>query len=221
MDIFKHNVYRGPNIGIYASCCKEYVFFPRGFAVQKAKKIADDLGVKTVYAAVSHTRVLGIMMVANSSRVLVPATTTGTEVEHISKSTGLDVHVLESRYTALGNLVCANDRGAVVSPLVPRADAAKIGDALGVEVIQTRVGGYHQAGAMIVANSEGAVSHPETSDKEVKAIADVLKVHVELSTINTGVPFLASGLLVNDNAVIAGTRTSGPEIMMLSRAFLN
>ena len=221
MDIFKHDMYRGSNIGIYAAVCDRYVFVPRGFARQKAERISASLGSDAVFASVSNTRVLGVMMVANSSAILLPATATGAESAHLSESTGLEVATLESRYTALGNLVCANDRGAIVSPEVPRADAKSIGDALGVEAVQSRIAGYHQAGAMAVANSTGCVVHPEASDAELALVSDILKVRAELASVNGGVPFVSSGLLVNNHAVVAGTLTSGPEIMMLTRAFLN
>ena len=221
MDIFKHDVYRGSNIGIYATACDRHVFLPRGFASQKAKQLSEYLGVEAVLTSVSNTRVLGVMMVANNTAILVPTTVMDTEIEHISKSSDLEVRVLQSRYTALGNLVCANDRGAIVSPKIPRSDAAAIGDALGVEYVQSRIAGYHQTGAMIVANSGGCVVHPEASDEEIALVSDVLGVRAEPASVNGGVPFVSSGLLVNNNAVIAGTLTSGPEIMMLTRAFLN
>lgn len=161
------------------------------------------------------------MMVANNKTILLPATTMDTEIKHLSESTDLEIVILDSKYTALGNLICANDHGAVVSPEIPLKDLGAIGDALGVETVQTRIAGYHQTGAMIVANSNGCVITSEASDEEVKLVADVLKVRAELATVNSGVPFLSSGLLINNNAVVTGTFTSGPEIMMLTRAFLN
>jgi len=46
-------------------------------------------------------------------------------------------------------------------------------------------------------------------------------VNVEPATINGGIPFVSSGILANSNAVVVGNLTSGPEIMMLTRAFTN
>jgi len=46
-------------------------------------------------------------------------------------------------------------------------------------------------------------------------------VRVEQTTINNGVPYVMSGILVNNHTVVVGSMTSGPEIMMLTRAFLN
>ena len=44
-------------------------------------------------------------------------------------------------------------------------------------------------------------------------------VNIEHSTINGGTPFVSSGMLVNNNAIVVGNLTNGPEIMMLTRAF--
>jgi len=220
MDIFKHDMYRGPNIGIYAAACDECVFLPRGFARAKAERISGLLGARPVLASVAGTRVLGTMMVAAGRTALLPATAMAPEAELI-EAAGMEVAVIGSRYTALGNLVCANARGAIVSPEVPRADAAAIGEALGVEAVQTRIAGYHQVGAMLAANSSGGVIHPEASDEEVSLVSGVLHARIELATVNGGVPFVSSGLLVNNRAAVAGSFTSGPEIMMLTRAFLN
>jgi translation initiation factor 6 len=41
------------------------------------------------------------------------------------------------------------------------------------------------------------------------------------ATINRGIPYVESGVLANNKAVVVGTMTTGPEIMMLTRAFLN
>ena len=94
-----------------------------------------------------------------------------------------------------------------------------IEDTLGVEVIQKRVAGYQQVGAMVVATSHGGIIHPETDEHDIKIISSVLGVKVEAATINGGVPFVSSGILANNNSIVVGRLTSGPEIMMLTRAF--
>ena len=55
----------------------------------------------------------------------------------------------------------------------------------------------------------------------MKLISDVLGVKVEPATINGGLPYLSSGILVNNKSMVVGTLTNGPEIMMLTRAFTN
>jgi translation initiation factor 6 len=90
---------------------------------------------------------------------------------------------------------------------------------LGIEVIQKKVAGYHQAGVMVCANNTGGIIHPETDDEDIKTISDVLKAKLEPATINGGIPYISSGILANNKAVVVGNLTNGPEIMMLTRAF--
>jgi len=219
LDIYKYDVYRGPNIGIYTKTNDEFVFVPNGFADTKAKTLASYLKTEFVFASVANTRVLGTMMVINNNGILLPSLSSQWEIDHMKKTTKLNVGVLDTKHNALGNLIASNDKGAIVSPKIPSEAIKTIRDTLGVETIQKKVAGYHQAGVMISANNIGGIIHPETDEDDIKSISDVLKVKLEPATINGGIPYISSGILANNNAVVVGNMTNGPEIMMLTRAF--
>lgn len=221
MDIYKYDVYRGPNIGIYTKVNDSFVFVPNGFAQTKAETLSSYLKTKYLFASVANTRLLGPMMAINNYGMLLPATCSAWEVDYLKKSTGLNIGILDIKHTALGNLMCVNDKGGVVSPKVPKESLKSIQDTLGIEVIQKKVAGYHQAGVMVCANNTGGIIHPETDDDDIKAISDVLKAKLEPATINGGIPYISSGILANNKAVVVGNLTNGPEIMMLTRAFTN
>jgi translation initiation factor 6 len=219
LDIFKNDVYRGPNIGIYSKVNDDFVFIPNGFAKPKAKLLAEHLKTEPVFAAVANTRLIGILMAVNNKGMLLPPTSSEYEQQYFKKSTGLNVEILETKFTALGNMICANDKGAIVSPALTKESVKKIEDVMGVEVLQKRVAGYHQVGAMVVATSHGGVIHPETDDEDIKIISNVLGVNIEPATINGGIPYVSSGILANNHSVVVGSFTNGPEIMMLTKAF--
>jgi len=221
MDIIKSDVYRGPNIGIYTKANDEHVFLPNGFAKSKAEILSKNLKTDYIITAVANTRLLGILMVVNNHGILLPYSSTQNEVDNLKKSTGLNVEILDTKHNALGNLMCINDKGAVISPLLPKDSIKKIEDVMDVEVIQKKAAGFNQVGAVVVASSAGGIIHPETDDADIKAISNVLGVELEPATINGGIPYLSSGILVNNNAMVVGSLTSGPEIMMLTRAFAN
>jgi len=221
LDIIKYDVYRGPNIGLYTAVNDSHVFIPNGFAKTKAQNLAEYLKTDYVFTSMANTRLLGALMVVNNHGILVPQTCHQWEFDHLKKSTDLNIEILETKFNALGNLISVNDKGCVMSPIIPKEYAKKISDILDVEVISKKVAGFHQAGVMVRATSHGGVIHPETDDDDIKTISNVLGVNLEPSTINGGVPYLSSGLLANNNAIVAGTLTSGPEIMMLTRAFAN
>jgi translation initiation factor 6 len=221
LDIFKYDVYRGPNIGVYITVNDKFVLLPMGFAETKAEKLAQYLEVKPLYTAVANTRLMGALMVINNRGILLPSTAYQEEYDFLKKETGLTVGVLDSKYTALGNVICANDKGAIVSPWLSASDVETIKQILDVEVVQKRIAGLNTVGSMMVANNTGAVIHPEADEEDMKMFANVLGVHVEHATINAGVPYVESGILANNHAVVVGSMTTGPEIMMLTRAFLN
>jgi len=219
LDIFKYDVYRGPNIGIYTKVNDSFVFVPNGFAQTKADTLAKYLKTESLFASVASTRLLGPMMVVNNSGMLLPSTCSPWEVDFLKKSTKLNIGILDIKHTALGNLISTNDNGCVASPKIPKESLKIIQDTLGVEIIQRKVAGYHQAGVMVCANNIGGIIHPETDDDDIKAISDVLKVELEPATINGGIPYISSGILANNKSVVVGNLTNGPEIMMLTRAF--
>ena len=155
----------------------------------------------------------------NNKVILLSSFSSDEEIEVMRRSTGLNVERLSSKFTAVGNLVLANDKGALVSPIFKGEVDKQIQDVLGVPAISSTVAGYYQIGSMIVATDAGAAVHPKASEEELATIADTLKVETEPVTVNGGMPFLSSGLLVNSKSVIVGSLTSGPELIMISRAF--
>lgn len=221
MDIIKYDVYRGPNIGIYIKANDDYVLLPMGFAKSKADKLSEYIKSEILFTSVANTRLIGALAAMNNRGILLPKTAYSSEYEFLKKETKLEVGVLDSKYTALGNMICVNDRGAIVSPLLTKDDCTTISQVLGVEVYQKRIAGFYQTGAVLVANNGGAVVHPEADEEDMKVFANVLGTKIEHSTINNGIPYVSSGILANNNSVVVGSLTTGPEIMMLTRAFLN
>ena len=192
-----------------------------GFAKSKAEKLGKYLEVKPLYVSVANTRLMGALMSMNNHGILLPTTAYQDEYDFLKKETGLEVGVLDSKYTALGNVICVNDKGAIASPWLSRSDVETIKQILDVEVVQKRISGLNQVGAMMEANNSGAVIHPEADEEDMKMFANVLGVKIVHATINAGVPYVESGILANNHAIVVGSMTTGPEIMMLTRAFLN
>jgi translation initiation factor 6 len=219
MGIHKYDVYRSPNIGIFLKANDNFLFIPKGFANSKAEKLEDFLGAKIVNTSIAHTRLLGPLMVTNNNGIIVPRITEDQEVLDLKKATGMNVAKLEAKLTAVGNLIVANDKAAIVSTLLHGETLKEIRDILDVPIECMNIASYHQVGAMIVSTNTGAAVHPKASEKEIDIIKETLNVDVEPVTINGGVPIVAAGMIANSRSIVVGSLTTGPELIMLSRAF--
>lgn len=221
MDIVKYDVYRQPNIGIYINVNDTIGLVPMGFAETKANKLAEYLNIEILYTAIANTRLIGTLSVMNNKGVLLQSTAYQDEYDYLKNETDLEVGVLDTKFNALGNIICANDKGAIVSPALSKEDCKVISDVMGVEVLQKKIAGSHLSGVSLKANNTGGVIHPEAEEKDIEIIADFLSVNIEQTSINGGVPYVTSGILANNHCIVVGSMTSGSEIMNLTRAFLN
>ena len=221
MDIIKYDVYSGPNIGIYTKVNNQFVFVPNGFAKTKAENLANYLQTDYLTISIANTRLLGILTVLNNHGMLLPNTCSQGEIEYLKKHTDLNIKLLDVKYNALGNMICVNDKGGIVSPTIDKKYVKEIEDVLDIEVLQKKIAGFYQVGAVMSATSNGGIIHPLTDEDDVSTFSNILGVKIEPATINGGIPFVSSGILANDNAIVVGTLTNGPEIMMLTSAFIN
>lgn len=216
--IHKYDVYRSPNVGLFLRANDNTLLIPFGFADTKTKKLKEYLNIKKImHVSIAGTRLIGPMSVMNNNGMLLPSTASDEEIQ-ILKQTGLNVERLESKFTAIGNLILANDKGAIVSNLFNGEVYQSIRDVLGVPIQTMSIGGYVQVGSMVVTTNAGAIVHPNANDREIKSIAEILQVEAEPATINGGSPFLSSGIIANFKSAIVGSLTTGPELIMITRA---
>ena len=220
MGIYKYDIYKSPNLGLFCRANNTTLILPFGFAETKMTKLRSYLEVENViFTSIGGTRLIGATAVMNNKGILLSSFSSDEEIEVMKRFTQLNVERLSSRFTAVVNLILANDNGALVSPIFKGEIDKQVQDVLGVPVITCTVAGYYQIGSMIVATDTGAAVHPKASEEELATIAKTLKVETEPVTVNGGIPYLSSGLLANSKSVIVGSLTSGPELIMISRAF--
>ncbi len=62
MDIFKFDVYRGPNLGVYISVNDNTIMVPMGYDKSKAEKLAKYLDADVLYTSIANTRLIGILV---------------------------------------------------------------------------------------------------------------------------------------------------------------
>jgi translation initiation factor 6 len=218
MGLHLIDIYRSPNIGVFLKGNDRYLLVPKGLAQTKSDKLCASLQVTAVPTSIGESRLLGALSAMNSNGILVSRLAEENEMNEIGAATGLNVSRLESKMTAVGNLVVANDRCALVSPVLDPRAVSQVRDVMGTEVERTPIGEYHQVGSFVVATNRGAAVYPGLDEKEVARISSALGVDAYPTSVNKGVPFVASGLIANSRNAIAGTQTTGPELVFITRA---
>ncbi|NWG08791.1 MAG: translation initiation factor IF-6, partial [Nitrososphaerales archaeon] len=163
-----------------------FLLIPKGLAGTKASKLSSFLSVEPVRTSISGLRLIGPLVAMNNKGIMVSKLTEEEEVREIKSQTGLPIERLPTKYTSVGNLLVANDNGAIASEILSSQAIKAIEDVLDVSVEKMGIADYYQVGSMAVATNLGVVVHPRASEAEIDRIREFLKVDVEPSTVNSG-----------------------------------
>jgi len=212
------DIYRSSNIGIFLKCNEKFLLVPNGLAKTKVSKLSSYLNIIPIESSIGGSRLLGPLIALNNKGILVSRLTEKFELNNLRDSTGLPVERIPSKYTSIGNLISANDNGAVVSPLL-KDEKDLIIDILKCPITISTIASYSQVGSLMISTNKGSAVHPNTSDIEINSAKEVLNVEVEPATVNGGVPFVSSGVLISKEKAVVGNLTRGPELIILSKVF--
>jgi len=194
------------------------VIIPPQVPAAKAQKVGEWLKAKVVSTTIGKSVLVGALACANSKGIVLPPFTEEKEIEAIKLASDINVAVMDTKKTAYGNLILANDYGAVVDPRLGRKDVAKIEDTLGVEAVAGEIAGLPYVGSLAAVTNKGVLAHPLLKEEEQKVLKDVLKVPVDVGTVNCGIPYVATGLIGNKYGAVAGFMTTGPEMFIIGQA---
>lgn len=218
MPLFLFDVFGNACIGVYSLVNDRIAIIPPQVPESKRQKVEEWLKVKVVATTVGKSVITGALACSNSNGVILPPFATEEEIEAIKSASDINVTVMDTKKTAYGNLVLANDHGAVADPRLKRGVVNKIGDTLGVEVVSNEIAGLPYVGSLATATNKGVLAHPMLKEEERKVLKDVLKVPVDVGTINCGIPYVATGLLGNSYGAVTGLLTTGPEMFIIGQA---
>jgi translation initiation factor 6 len=170
-----------------------------------------------VQATVATLDAVGLVAVATSNGILVPYTIADEELAQLKSTSEVTVDWLDDKMTALGNIIIANDNGAMCHPDFDLKARQKISDTLGVEVVPGSLAKLPIVGSNTIATNQGAIVHPMATSGEIELLAQLLKVPIEVGTVNRGSPYTSLGVLANVDSMIAGTETTGVELAHISQ----
>jgi len=212
----KLSFFGDPNIGLYAFCTDSYCLLGKSVYASYKKEVEEVLGVPVYEASVANTSFVGIFLAGNSSIVLAPSIIGKDELKRL-KAFGLEVETLDCKYNALGNLVLANDNGALISPLL-KGLKDKLESLLGIDIAVGTVANLNVVGSCGVATNKGCLLHRDVLEEELIIVQKVLKVEADIGTVNFGSPFVRSGIIANSKGFLVGEQTTGPEIVRCDEA---
>lgn len=223
MHIERLDFENSPYLGVFGVATDKVLLVREGLQEKKLNVLREVLKVPVIETSIMKSRIIGIFAAGNSNAIVVPYYIWDTELERINAALGeygLDIRVepFLSKLTALGNLILANDKAALVSAKFTREEAKQLEDILGVEVERGVIADFHAVGSVGVVTNKGGLVHPETTEEELEWLRDLFKVDIYLGTANQGVPFVGSCMLANSFGVVVGHLTTGPEIVKIEEA---
>ena len=85
---------------------------------------------------------------------------------------GINVATVPGRYTALGNIIAANDKGAIVSPFLSEEAINIIENTLDVNVEATSMVGSDIIGSLVSVTNRGFLVSKNATESEIEFAQD-------------------------------------------------
>ncbi len=222
MEIDRIRVFGTPHIGVYIFVNNHIAIVPPGLENNVKNTISEILGVDIIETKIAGSVLNGVLVTGNDNGVILPRNIRDEEYELLSKSLskyGINTYISRSRNTALGNLFLVNNNAGIVGLEFEQEEIPRVSEILGVEITARNVLNLTIPGSLAVVTDKGGVIHPDVSDDELNELMDIFKVNIERATVNSGIPFIKSGLIANNKGVLVGENTTGPEILRIRRGF--
>ena len=218
MAIYLSSLMGSASIGCYSLATENVFILPKTIPIKKAERLNHWLKTTLIHTAVGGSILDGALGSANSYGILLPSFMRTEELETFRHYFKGNITVMETKKTAYGNLVLANDFGAIADPRLKQSELKTISETLCVETVPGEIAGLPYVGSLAVATNKGVLAHPLLKDPERKLLEDIFKVPVDVGTVNCGVPYVGTGLIANSHAAIAGLMTTGPETFIIENA---
>jgi translation initiation factor 6 len=218
LPIFFFNIFGSSSIGIYFKITEKFFIMPPQVLNSKINDFNEFFEKSIVRTTIGNSVLIGSLVCANSNGIILPYYVEEKELFQIRSILDIAVVKINSKKTAFGNLVLANDYGAIISPQVSKANREIISDVLQIEVQPGKIAGLTYVGSLALATNKGVMAHPMIKPEEEELIRDLLKVHVGVGTVSCGIPYISTGLIGNSQIAITSFLTTGPELFMIDQA---
>lgn len=212
------NLGGNPNIGVSIAATEKLAIIPPNLTPETVEVIEESLEVETVQTLICGSNLAGALTCGNSNGFIVSKYAFDQEIRNI-KDMGVEVEKIPDRLTAVGNIVLANDKGAIVNPLLSDEAVELITQVLDVEVVKGSIAQFKITGAVAVATDKGVLLHPSSSQEDIKLVEKILKVPADVGTVNNGTSLVGACAVATTNGIIVSLNTTGPELARIEETF--
>lgn len=206
-----------PNIGVFILATDDLAIVPYNLLDEKIEVIKETLDVDVVKSSISGCSLIGSLAVANSNGMVVSPHVLDREIEQF-KELGINVATVPGQYTALGNIVAANDKGAIVSPFLSKDAIHVIEETLDVNVESTSMVGSDIIGSLIQVTNKGFLISSQAVKSEINFAQEVFGVEGDIGTVGRGISLVGACSIANSNGAIVAKDSTGPEMARVEEA---
>ena len=206
-----------PNVGVFITATDNVAIVPYNLLDERADIIKEALEVEVIKSSISGSSLIGSLSVANSNGIVVSPHVLDREVKQF-KDMGLNVATLPGQYTAVGNIVAANDKGAIASPFLEDEAIQVLEETLDVDVKASHIVGSDIIGSLIKVTNRGFLMSPNALQSEVNFAREVFGVEGDIGTVGRGIPLVGACIIGNSSGAIVAKDSTGPEMARVEEA---
>lgn len=220
------------DIGVYTLLTNKYCIYSTPF-LRKSYILNDKLvDIPLLFTTIGDLSCVGRLCIGNSNGLILPSILNKNEKKFIYDQLDyydINIKISNDLLNTLGNLICCNDKQALVSSHLSLDTIDLISDTLNVEVLTnvTLNNNNNLLGTYCKLNNNGALLSNDTTVDEFDTISQFLDVPCIRNTLNYGSNMIGSCLSLNDNIAFIGNNSTPSElntvenIFKLSNSFVN
>lgn len=217
-SIEKINFDGDSSLGLHAEATEDYCIVDPSLSGKCYDAIKRVLSVDPIKTPMVNSRMVGIFCASNSEGVTLPKNV-GKSEKKVLEDRGIDFKVLDTKQTALGNLVLVNDEACLISEKLEdvKEDLSSFFD---VPVQVGEIGALDLVGSVAVVTNSGLLCHRDTSEEEMELLEEFFGLECGRGTVNFGMPFVGSCIVANSKGVLVSEKTTGPELGRVQESLL-
>lgn len=211
MKLLRTSFSEDPNLGLYGLASESYCIIGAKISSKRTEEIKDTLEVDVLKTKIDGTASTGVFLAGNKDFLLVPKSIKEHEKEKL-RELPVDTIEIKTKLNAFGNNILVGDGIILLNPRFKNKTVKKIEKRTGYKVKKRKINNTGIVGANAITLSNKGLLNPDVSEKELKKLGKILKVEFDYGTVNFGSGFLRSGVIFNENGLVIGERSTGPEI---------